>query len=151
MCTLDRLLISESCRKERMEAMAKVRMRDALDVWKFSCPTCFADPGEPCMTRTGTRCTAPAGTTARSEGISEHQRPRAIAGKSWCRSGNLTWHTWWCFGLPEGGGNFRGRSPCLNEKSSASIAPNMYLMDLGSGLTSRPLRCGLCIREPPVA
>ena len=67
MSTLDRLRISESRRKERMEAMAEVRRRDALDVWKFSCPTCFADPGEPCMTRTGKRY-SPGRHTTRSRG-----------------------------------------------------------------------------------
>ena len=38
-----------------MEAMAEVRRRDALDVWKFSCPTCFADPGVCSLAMTRTR------------------------------------------------------------------------------------------------
>ena len=40
---------------ERTEAMEEKRRQDALDVWKFACPTCFADPGERCITRNGKR------------------------------------------------------------------------------------------------
>ena len=76
MSTLDRLRISESRRKERMEAMEEVKRCNALEVWKFFCPTCFADPGEPCMTRTGKRYSVGRHTTRPSGGVSENQPRR---------------------------------------------------------------------------
>ena len=51
----DRLQISERRHQERLAAMEEVRARETLDVWPSSCPTCFAEPGERCMTRTGKR------------------------------------------------------------------------------------------------
>ena len=41
--------------RERQEAMAKAEYVRRLEVFSRPCPTCFADVGEPCMTRTGGR------------------------------------------------------------------------------------------------
>ena len=47
--------IREARTQERMEAMGQRRHRERLELWPTSCPSCFAEPGEPCMSRTGKR------------------------------------------------------------------------------------------------
>ena len=41
--------------RERQEAMAKAEHARRLEIFPRPCPTCFADVGEPCMTRNGGR------------------------------------------------------------------------------------------------
>ena len=41
--------------QERLAAMAEVERVKALDIWPTSCETCFAQPGERCITKTGGR------------------------------------------------------------------------------------------------
>lgn len=45
----------EARQRERTAAMAEARARDRLEVWPTPCPTCFAEPGEACITRNGKR------------------------------------------------------------------------------------------------
>ena len=47
--------VTEARRLERMEAMEQQRARDMMVIWPTPCPTCFAEVGERCMTRTGKR------------------------------------------------------------------------------------------------
>ena len=39
--------------RERLAARAEADHRKRIEVWPTSCPVCFADPGERCITRTG--------------------------------------------------------------------------------------------------
>lgn len=47
----DRAKVSESRRLERLEVMAAVRSQRSMEVWTESCPTCFVQLGERCVTR----------------------------------------------------------------------------------------------------
>lgn len=48
-------LVTEARRAERVAAMAEVKRRERLEIFPSPCPTCFAKPGEECITRTGLR------------------------------------------------------------------------------------------------
>ena len=41
--------------RERLAAMAEVERAKALKTWPTPCATCFAQPGERCVTKTGGR------------------------------------------------------------------------------------------------
>ena len=45
--------IQEDRIRERLAARIEVEHRKRIEIWPTSCPTCLADPGERCITRTG--------------------------------------------------------------------------------------------------
>ena len=53
--TLDAYKIKDARTRERVEAMEARRQDRGKTFWPDACPTCFAEPGERCITRNGKR------------------------------------------------------------------------------------------------
>ena len=47
--------VSERRRVERLQAMREEKRRGRLEIYPSPCPTCYAEPGEECITRNGKR------------------------------------------------------------------------------------------------